>query len=161
MPILINSRIIQVREQIQCKVTWEYVPKDFCEDQVYSQLISMDESMKSTITNCSKSGISKCSLGQSSRHIIRRYPDVHLRMKFSENLLKIFQHRSVYIGQCYSLLVSSYRYCLHYALILVCCTMFARSKMLSINKATARDSKSFVPKVQTPNSFQCIDPWYQ
>ena len=63
MPILINSRIIQVREQIQCKVTWEYVPKDVCEDQVYSQLISMDESMRTNITNCTQSGISKCSLG--------------------------------------------------------------------------------------------------
>ena len=63
MPILINSRIIQVREQIQCKVTWEYVPKDICEDQVYSQLISMDESMRTNITDCSQSGLSKCSLG--------------------------------------------------------------------------------------------------
>ena len=63
MPILINSRIIQVREQIQCKVTWEYVPKDVCEDQVYSQLISMDESIRTNITNCTQSGISKCSLG--------------------------------------------------------------------------------------------------
>lgn len=68
MPILINSRIIQVREQIQCKVTWEYVPKDICEDQVYSRLISMDESMKSNITSCPQSGISKCSLGLDSRY---------------------------------------------------------------------------------------------
>ena len=137
MPILINSRIIQVREQIQCKVTWEYVPKDICEDQVYSQLISIDETMRTNITNCSQSGLSKCSLGPVPMTHSRSISGFTSGQTWNWHLSKTFQLLSAFTGQFYFSSVSLSQFWSHCVLIPVFCTMFARSKMLWTNKAIA------------------------